>query len=117
MSYYRFIEFYYKSNGENHFIEHIVNKYKYIFEDYFTSTEMTENFPFEIISLRNHYAHNGYYIKDNMLKVKKHEKFLYFKNIDTLWIGKLMKCLKKVFYKIVLSEILGYDEVNLFLLN
>ena len=117
MSYYRFIEFYYKSNGKKHFIEYIVNKYEYIFKDYFSSAEMTKDFPFEIISLRNHYAHTGYYIKNNKLRVEKNRQFLYYKDIDTLWIAKLMKCLKKVFYKIVLLEILGYDEVNLFLLN
>lgn len=65
LMYYRFIECYYKNNGHyNDFISYsLINNYK---KDI---TSNIEDLTREIISLRNHYAHNGYFIDNKMLEI------------------------------------------------
>lgn len=64
LTYYRFIECYYKRIGIKHFLEEALK------DNYFKEQTLTLDMKLkarEIICLRNHYVHSGYFIKDSML--------------------------------------------------
>ena len=71
LMFYRFIECYYKQQPikdiKTTFIKYsIENNYKKVNQ---IEENIIENIVYEIISLRNHYVHEGYYIKDKKLYI------------------------------------------------
>ena len=110
---YRFIECYYKDKGRyTDFISYsIKNNYK------FKVSSKLEDLVSEIISLRNHYVHNGYFIKDNSLEItykkikgKKNPKDHIENNVDFDWIYNRTKILYNVVIDIIFSNMLGYKN-------
>ena len=89
--YYRFIECYYKKqsipNIKKEFISHSLNEnYKNRGKSLPAECDILAN---EIISLRNHYVHSGYYIRNESLKIKfEDSKKNYTVKADIEWIYK-----------------------------
>ena len=70
----------------------------------------------EIISLRNHYVHRGYYIKNNVLKIKFPKKIQdeyglenYSAEIDFEWVYGKFVVLRLIVIDIIFDKILGYN--------
>lgn len=113
LMFYRFIECYYKSNGHhNDFISYsIINNYKKEVID------NVETLTREIISLRNHYAHDGYFIDNNTLEIiypkikrQKNSKDYFATDVDIEWIYKRTKILYDIVIDIIFSNMLNYDK-------
>lgn len=119
LMFYRFIECYYKQQPiidiKNSFIKYsIENNYKN--KD---KIENIENLVQEMISLRNHYVHNGYHIPNNRLYVslgkidnKPNPKNYVAKNADYNWILERTKILYKIVIDIIFRNMLGYDNYD-----
>lgn len=117
LMFYRFIECYYKKqqiqNIRKTFVScSIKNNYK-------NSKNMTEDeiekLSQEIICLRNHYVHSGYYLKNESIKIsfdrikrKKNPKDYTVNNADFDWIYERTKILYKIVIDIIFSNMLGY---------
>lgn len=114
--FYRFIECYYKSRegAHNNFvsqgiIDHCTTKH-------FESEDAIEDYSREIISLRNHYVHSGYHIKNSSLKItfekingKKNPKDHTENNVDAKWIYDRTYTLYRIIIDIIFREMLGFD--------
>lgn len=119
LMFYRFIECYYKQqsikNIKTTFIEFSIrNNYKDIDK---IDEEKIESLIYEIISLRNHYVHEGYYIKDKKLYIafpkinkKTNPKNYIAENIDVDWIYEKTKILYKIVVDIIFRNMLNYDN-------
>lgn len=118
LMFYRFIECYYKQqkikNIGKTFIEYsIKNNYNNIN----TIRGPIENLVFEIIALRNHYVHKGYYIKDEELYVsfpkigkKANPKNYRADNVNFDWIYERTNILYKIVIDIIFKNMLQYDN-------
>lgn len=116
---YRTIECYYKMNDiVNNFIDYSIrNNYKEIQN---MNDDEIENLSQQIISLRNHYIHSGYYIKNNCLKIKfkdidektPNPKNYTDNNVDINWIYEKTKILYSIVIDIIFSNMLGYEKYN-----
>lgn len=106
-SYYRFIECYLKKKGyKNDFMI-------YALEHYYNQSLDCEKTAKEIITLRNHYIHSGYYIKNDCLKIKftpKENKQNYSVDANVKWIYNQTLILYKTAIDIIFKEILNYPE-------
>ena len=111
--FYRFIECYYKSNGHyDDFISYsLVNNYKK--EKIVNVEDLTR----EIISLRNHYVHDGYFINNKRLEIiypkinhKKNPKDYFANDVDIDWIYKKTKILYNIVIDIIFSNMLKYSD-------
>ncbi len=121
LTFYRFIECYYKKQK----IKGIVNNFiSYSLENnYKKSKVMTEcekeKLCQEIISLRNHYTHSGYYIKNHSLKIKfkkigkkANPKNYTENNVDFDWIYKKTKILYDIVIDIIFRNMLEIEDYN-----
>lgn len=134
--YFRYIEFYYKNNKNfNLFYEkentkyqkkqNIKNKkdlnvnktiYKYIYEktNFLKKYQSRKNIN-EIITLRNHFVHQGYHIPNNILKKQWKENNMIkektiSENADINFIVEKTDMLYKIVMHIIFKEILGYSN-------
>lgn len=119
LMFYRFIECYYKKqqirNIRTTFITYSIKVHyapKCSLPD-----EQIENYAQEIICLRNHYVHSGYYIKNSCLKVsfdrinrKKNPRDYTVNNIDIHWIYERANMLYKIVVDIIFHSMLGYSD-------
>lgn len=119
LMFYRFIECYYKkqqiSNIRKTFVSHSIKEH-YAIKHNLTDEEV-EKYAQEIICLRNHYVHSGYYIKNACLRIsfdkinkKKNPKDYTVNSADVHWIYERTKMLYKIAIDIVFNNILGYQE-------
>lgn len=121
LTFYRFIECYYKKQK----IKGIVNNFVfYSFENnYKRSKTMAkcekEKLCQEIISLRNHYIHSGYYIKNHSIKIKfkkvgkqVNPKNYTANNVDFKWIYKRTKILYDIVIDIIFRNMLEIEDYN-----
>lgn len=121
LMFYRFIECYYKKNepkNKGTFIslalaEHFSKRYHRL-----TDKEL-ECFTQEIICLRNHYVHSGYYIKNSKLRIsfgkmgrEKNAKDYTVNNADANWIYERTKMLYQVVIDIIFVKMLNYSEYH-----
>lgn len=71
----------------------------------------------EIVCLRNHYVHSGYFIKNNCLRIsqpKDDSTFAaYTANVDFEWIFLKTNLLNKITIDIIYREILGYEQYHI----
>lgn len=106
-SYYRFIECYLKKKGyKNNFMS-------YALEHYYKQSLDYEKVAREIITLRNHYVHNGYYIDNHCLTIKYHPSETtktYSVKADINWIYNQTLILHEIAVDIIFKEILNYPE-------
>ena len=106
-SYYRFIECYLKKKGyKNNFMS-------YALEHYYKQSLDYEKVEREIITLRNHYVHNGYYIDNHCLTIKYHPSETtktYSVKADINWIYNQTLILHEIAVDIIFKEILNYPE-------
>ena len=119
LMFYRFIECYYKQQPikdiKTTFIKYsIENNYKIVNQ---IEENIIENIVYEIISLRNHYVHEGYYIKDKKLYIafpkvngKANPKNYIAKNVDVDWIYEKTKILYEIVVDIIFRKMLNYDN-------
>lgn len=119
LMFYRFIECYYKKQS----IQNISKKFvSYSIDKHYTkrfslSEEEIEKYSQEIICLRNHYVHSGYYFKNSTLRIsfdrinrRKNPKDYVVNNVDIEWIYDRTKVLYYVAIDIIFSNMLGHDE-------
>lgn len=119
LMFYRFVECYYKKQE----IPDIRKKFvSYSIREHYASKvvltdEQIENYSQEIICLRNHYVHSGYFIKNSSLKVsfgkidrKKDLRDYTVNNIDVKWIYERTKILYQIVLDIIFRKMLGYDD-------
>lgn len=115
LMFYRFIECYYKQQNikdiQTTFIKYsIENNYK-------DKIENIENIVQEIICLRNHYVHKGYYIQNKKLFIafpkidkKANPKNYIAENIDFNWLYERTKILYEIVIDIIFKNMLQYDN-------
>lgn len=119
LMFYRFIECYYKKqqirNIRKTFVTHSIKEH-YAIKHNLTDEEV-EKYAQEIICLRNHYVHSGYYIKNSCLRIsfdkidrKKNPKDYTVNNADVHWIYERTRMLYKIAIDIIFNNILGYQE-------
>ena len=112
--FYRFVECYYKrKNYRTNYLIKSLTESKNIYLEYFRDEEL-ENVIQEIICLRNHYIHSGYYIHRGQLPIKfKDDKSKnYSAKADINWIYKRTKMLYYVTIDILYKQILNYDTYD-----
>ncbi|MFT4445635.1 hypothetical protein [Parvimonas sp. G1967] len=124
LMFYKFIECYYQK-GSNSIIKGLTDHYSSIetlIKDEFLGQETLEDFldksklnefleqtALEIVKLRNHYVHSGYYIKNNCLNLKKGKTIT---NINIQWIFLRTRLLYLVAIDIIFKEMLGFEKYN-----
>lgn len=115
LMFYRFIECYYKQQN----IKDIqITFIKYSIENnYKDKIENIENIVQEIICLRNHYVHKGYYIQNKKLFIafpkidkKANPKNYIAENIDFNWLYERTKILYEIVIDIIFKNMLQYDN-------
>ncbi len=118
LSYYRFIERYYKGSNiagaNNRFVEFGLRDHaKNVTLDKFDQEKLIQ----EIISLRNQYVHSGYYLKNACLRVKypkiggkKNPKNYTVNGVDVYWIHERVLVLREIAIDIVFKDMLGFDQ-------
>ena len=118
LTFYRFVECFYKSNcsqSKKTFVSDAIN------DHYATkhnlSQEQIEKYTQEIICLRNHYVHAGYYIKNTSLRIKfeklgrnKNPKDYTANDVDLHWIYARTKILYEIVVNIIFKDMLGYEK-------
>jgi hypothetical protein len=119
LMFYRFIECYYKkqpiTNIKKNFVTYSIQGH------YATKHQMLEiqieKYAQEIICLRNHYVHSGYYVKNDCLRIvferiegKKNPKDYTENNVDFEWIYERTKILYTIAIDIIFSKMLGFTE-------
>ncbi|MEG0978203.1 MAG: hypothetical protein RSD40_04785 [Bacilli bacterium] len=120
LMFYRFIECYYKKqsipNIRKSFISYSI---KTNYKKKNISDDEVEQYSQEIICLRNHYVHAGYYIKNESLRIsfdrinrKKNPKENTANNVDVDWIYNKTKILYEIAVDIIFSNMLNYDTYN-----
>ena len=112
---YRFVECFYKRNAITKlFIAQCFNEHLHNVQE-FTDNQI-KHYTQEIISLRNHYVHSGYYIKNSCLKIKfgKNEKGAqnYTAKVDVNWIYERTRLLYSMVIDIIFKAMLGVEEYN-----
>lgn len=119
LMFYRFIECYYKKRKipdiSNTFISYSINKH--FVKNHHMSDEEKERYSNEIVCLRNHYVHSGYYLKNNSLKIssksrkgKESIKGYTVNNANIEWIFKRTEILYEIAIDIIFNEMLGYEN-------
>ena len=80
------------------------------------SDNQIKHYAQEIISLRNHYVHSGYFIKNGCLRIDfgKDEKELqdYTANVDVNWIYERTRLLYAMVIDIIFKDMLGIEEYD-----
>lgn len=109
---YRFIECYYKRHNINDFMINCFHDH----DKHGLSEEEQRKYTQEIICLRNHYVHAGYYIKNSSLKItfgkEKEDLRNYTAKADNKWIYDRMKLLYDMVIDIIFTEMLGIESYN-----
>ncbi len=116
--FYKFIECFYKAKNEKgasrSFISRAIEEH-YVDKKY--SEEELKKLSREIVCLRNHYVHSGYFIKNYCLRIsqpKDDSSFLpYTANVDFEWIFSRTDILNKITLDIIYREILGYEHYRI----
>jgi len=111
LMYYRFIEcFYKKQNIKNAFMMRCITDHCLSLKK--KEMECWENDALEIVNLRNHYVHTGYYIKNGCLKIylKGEKKPKYTINVDYNYIYEKTKMLYLMVIDIIFKDMLGIDN-------
>lgn len=119
LMFYRFVECFYKQSPDkkNTFVSTAINEH-YAAKNT-VSKEQIESYIQEIICLRNHYVHAGYYIKNASLRIKfdpidgmKNPKNYTANGVDAHWIYERTNILYKIVIDIIFTEMLGYKEYH-----
>ena len=120
LMFYRFVECYYKKAEPKDkkkflsfgFLNHYTIKHN-------LTEEQIEKYIQEIICLRNHYVHAGYYIKNESLKIsfervgrKKNPKDYTANDVDAEWIYSRTKMLYQIVVDIIFRKMLGYNNYH-----
>lgn len=115
--FYKFIECFYKARNIKGVTKSFISmsiKEHYKHKQY--SEEEQEKLSREIVCLRNHYVHSGYYIKNKSLKISKPKgegqcSFEpYTAKVDFKWIYSKTDMLNVITIDIIYRDILGYDN-------
>ena len=116
LMFYRFIEFRYKR--KKHYDkqeEYIKDAFYEHYKKDIISEELIESHSKEIVCLRNHYAHEGYYIHNSILPIRynrANSENNYEVVADFKWIYEKTKLLYVMVVDIIFTEMLGYSEYN-----
>lgn len=121
LMFYRFIECFYKKQSildiTSKFVSYSIREH--YAERYKLSEEQIERYAQEIISLRNHYVHSGYFIKNSSLRISfekvnkcRNPKDYTVNDVDTRWIYDRAMILYKVVIDIIFCKMLEYKDYN-----
>lgn len=113
LMYYRFVECYYKKQDipkiKTAFISHSLNE-NYVSRGKLLPSEL-ENVTNEIVTLRNHYVHSGYYIRNDSLRIKFNDtEKNYTAKADIEWIYERTKILYEISIDIIFRDMLKYEQ-------
>ena len=115
LTYYRFIECFYKKknipNIRTEFISYSL-KNNYVCKGKKLPAEL-EKIANEIVTLRNHYVHSGYFIRNESLRITFDDSSKnYTAKADIDWIYKRMKILYDCSIDIIFRDMLGYEKYS-----
>lgn len=117
--FYKFIECFYKSKNEKGIAKRFIMK---SIEEHDAGRKYSEEellkLSREIVCLRNHYVHSGYYIKNGSLRISKpkdddgkYKSFTpYTATADVNWIYSKTELLNNITIDIIYKDILGYKS-------
>ncbi len=115
--YYKFIECFFKSKNEKGVSKRFIAKAieeNYKFKKY--KEDELSCLSREIVCLRNHYVHSGYFIKNSQLRISKPKDDPTFQgytvNADFNWLYERTNILRKVSIDIIYKDILEYDDYS-----
>lgn len=113
LMYYRFIECYYKKQNipdiKKRFIAYSLTN-NYLGHNKSLTSEQ-DNIAREIISLRNHYVHSGYYLRNESLRIKFEDSSKnYTAKTDVNWIYERTRILYECSIDIIFKDMLGYEN-------
>ncbi len=107
--YYRFLELSLKASDKD-WLENLLKNNKQLIKS--CGLKFTNKLFLEIVTLRNQYAHNGYFINNHKLAVKKHSKYNqlgYNKVYSSTVIVKFTQLIKLLAYKIFYNNLLSLN--------
>lgn len=115
LMFFRFIEYLYKSRNSEYeqrkLIEDSITEH---YKDRILDDKVKKKEAREIVGLRNHYVHDGYYIHDSKLlisfKRRKRTPNDYYVDADVNWIYEKTKMLYSIVIDIIFREMLEYGE-------
>ena len=115
LMYYRFIECYYKKQNipdiKRQFVAYSIAK-NYLGHRKCLPAEQ-DNLAHEIVSLRNHYVHSGYYLRNGSLRIKFEDSSKnYTVKADADWIYERMRILYECSIDIIFKDMLGYNSYS-----
>lgn len=121
LMFYRFVECYYKRQSmpgaKNHFLT--IGLQEHYVKNHPLSEEEIGKLAQEMICLRNHYVHSGYFIRNASLKVtfprineKKNTKDYTVHPVDVNWIYVRTQILYEIVVDIIFTKMLGYEDYH-----
>lgn len=108
--YYRFLELSLKATDPEYWLEKLLKDNKQLIKH--CGLKFTKKLFLEIITLRNQYAHEGYFIPNHKLAVKKHNKYNpqgYNKLYSSAVIVKFTQLIKLLAYKTYYNNLLSLN--------
>ena len=113
---FRFLEHYYKAKNPKWSNWKVIRKaISNHYKDKELDSETIEKEVREILALRNHYVHRGYYIHETKLLVTYKEDNVekkYYVEANVSWLRDRVKMLYNLVIDIIFTEILGYQEYS-----
>lgn len=117
LMFYRFIECYYKKKHPEGRTKFISISFSQHYNQNGLTEEQIEKYIQEIICLRNHYVHSGYYIKNSSLRIafdkigrRRNPKDYTVNNVDINWVYERTRILYRIAVDIIYKDMLGYSE-------
>lgn len=113
---FRFLEYYYKAKNPKWKNWKVIKEaIKHHYKDKELDKKIIEKEVREIVALRNHYVHSGYYIHETKLLVTYKEGKLekkYYVDANVSWLRDKAKMLQDIVIDVIFTELLGYQEYN-----
>ena len=113
---FRFLEYYYKAKNPKWKNWKVIKEaIKHHYKDKELDKKTIEKEVREIVALRNHYVHSGYYIHETKLLVTYKEDNVekeYYVEANVSWLRDRVEMLYNLVIDIIFTEILGYQEYS-----
>lgn len=114
---FRFLEVFYKSQNPNYRNRELIQK---AISDHYKEKDLSDEIKKkeakEIVELRNHYVHRGYYIHESKLPIRfNREKPTpkdYVVEANVLWLRNKIEILYSTVIDVIFTELLGYQEYS-----
>lgn len=114
LMYFRFVEYFYKSHMGMRKQITIMERCLKEHNKNHLSREQIKKQAIEIVNLRNHYVHSGYYIAGSILRIRfdseKKTPLDYNVTADFAWIREMTNIMYRMVIDIIFTQLLGYTE-------